>query len=268
MNDLIQTPLFALGENPLRRKQSESNMIEDLPACKEGKGGIIAPFSCVSSMSSTTTTATVTTPANNPRKRRRVAFEEDPFTRQVKLHVLEVESSRSMTAEEKAELWFQKESEELSALASMSSTVADSQLEDSKNSFAVYMEVLARTYLACCEDNNGSDVDNSTLLLEPEHMAVLGICHGDTRGLEGCTLPAVAGDRIRRRIETVRSIVLLHQGLKLVGNCEQISEIVKNLSQQLSLPSRRFAEALGFADATSAFLEHTEAADDQGSKTV
>lgn len=192
-------------------------------------------------------------------RKRIIRFEEDSSTCQVKRRVIEVESVRSMSAEEKSKLWFQRW-EENSARASMASVVSDCQRDGNVN-FPAYAEALAKTYLACCVDG---DVDGDTgisfLKLDPKSVVLLGMNHGDARGLEIYTLPPMTEDRVRRRLECVHSVIQLYQGLKLIGCCETASEIVADYSGALSISSRRFARALGVADATAALFEYATSA--------
>jgi hypothetical protein len=192
-------------------------------------------------------------------RKRSVRFEEDSSTCQVKRRVIEVESMRSMSAEEKSKLWFQR-SEEDSARASMASVVSDCQRDDNVN-FLTYAETLAETYLACCVDGDvDGDTGSSFLKLDPESVVLLGMNHGDARGLEAYTLPLMTEDRVWRRLECVHNVIQLYQGLKLMGRCETTSEIVADYSAALSVSSRRFARALGVADATAALYEYATSA--------
>jgi hypothetical protein len=192
-------------------------------------------------------------------RKRSIRFEEDSSTCQVKRRVIEVESVRSMSAEEKSKLWFQR-SEENSARASMVSVVSDCQRDDNVN-FPAYAEALAEMYLACCVDGDGDgNTDSSFLRLDPESVVLLSMNHGDARGLETYTLPPMTEDRVRRRLECVHSVIQLYRGLKLIGCCETASEIVANYSEALSISSRRFARALGVADATAALFEYATSA--------
>jgi hypothetical protein len=192
-------------------------------------------------------------------RKRSIRFEEDSSTYQVKRRVAEVESMWSMSAEEKSKLWFQR-SEEYSARASMASVVRDCQRDDNVT-FRAYAEALAGTYLACCVDGDADgDTGSSFLKLDPESVVLLGMNHGNARGLETHTLPPMAEDRARRRLECVHSVIQLYQGLKLIGCCETASEIVADYSGALSISSRRFARALGVADATAALFEYATSA--------
>jgi hypothetical protein len=192
-------------------------------------------------------------------RKRSIRFEEDSSTCQVKRRVIEVESVRSMSTEEKSKLWFQR-SEENSARASMASVVSDCQRDDNVN-FPVYAEALAETYLACCVDwDVDGDTGSSFLKLDPKSIVLLGMNHGAARGLEIYTLPPMTEDRVRRRLECVHSVIQLYQGLKLIGCCETASEIVADYSEALSISSRRFARALGVADATAALFEYATSA--------
>jgi hypothetical protein len=192
-------------------------------------------------------------------RKRSIRFEEDSSTCQVKRRVVEVESVWSMSAEEKSKLWFQR-SEEYIARASMASVVSDCQRDDNVN-FPAYAEALAETYLACCVDGDvDGDTGNFFLKLDPKTVLLLGMNHGNARGLETYTLPPMTEDRARRRLECVHSVIQLYQGLKLIGCCEAASEIVADYSGALSISSRRFARALGVADATAALFEYATSA--------
>jgi hypothetical protein len=197
-------------------------------------------------------------------RKRSIRFEEDSSTCQVKRRVIEVESLLSMSAEEKSKLWYQR-SEENSVRASMASVVSECQRDDNLN-FPAYVETLAETYLACCVDGGvdggvDGDIGSSILKLDPESIVLLGMNHGDARGLETYTaLALMTEDRVRRRLECVHNVIQLYQGLKLIGRCETTSEIVADYSAALSISSRRFARALGVADATAAFFEYATSA--------
>jgi len=177
------------------------------------------------------------------RKRRRVRFEEDPATRQVKQRVVQVQSKKDLSVEEKTELWVQQ-SDIRASFETMKASVEDCRGQHSTN-FALYEETLAETYLACINHTKDT-TDCLPAHLTSYHMVVLGT----SRGIESYTMPALARDRGRRRLESIQSIVQLH---KSIAKSLDPSELVGQVAGALSRPSRTFARALGVADAAAAF---------------
>lgn len=195
-------------------------------------------------------------------RRRRVRFDEDPSTRRVRRKVIEVESASDLTPQEKSQLWFQR-SEVRTALAAMASALSNAQLQRDAN-FSVYVDTLTETYLECCASTStGSAQQVGNSAYQMGRMAILGACDTNTRGLETHTLPLVAADRLWRRSESSRNIIQLHQGLGIFGQRQEVAEIVKDYAVALSLPSQRFAQALGVADATAALLVHAESSNEK-----
>ena len=203
------------------------------------------------------------------RKRQRVQFESDSDQRLI-TRVCEVESSANFPIHVKAQLWVQ--SKELEALVSsiqtefLQSTTSNSNVDEYDGSNVrwnperpIYGEALCATYFACCEDTTESE-GRVPVSLSPGYVELLGKGRGNNRGLESFAFPTLSTIRSQKRRENVKNVVSLCRILRR-GNTDSASAAVDHstvlgsVAQDLSRPSRKFAHAMGLADALAIFVE-------------
>jgi hypothetical protein len=119
-----------------------------------------------------------------------------------------------------------------------------------------YAETLTTTYARCAfeemyHEQVSEHCAQSLALSEVEHK-------GDsTRGLEKIASPLMGQDILRRRKETIDS-VLLAQFVLRCGHpaSQEQDEVLRGVSEEHSKGLRRYANAMGMADAVSAVLEY------------
>jgi hypothetical protein len=184
-------------------------------------------------------------------KRKRVRFEEDHETRQVKRGVVDLSHlpSSQLTKSEKSELWMSPSEYDETLRAVINDVVTAKELQTQTNdnqqvSFAsCYSEAMARTYSLCCSPN----VQGSIAL---ENVALLSLLDSSFRGLESHTLPReMRHDRKIRKAKTVSRVLELQGALRVAGNPrEDAWECLRLVSEFFSEPSRKFARALGEID--------------------
>lgn len=123
--------------------------------------------------------------------------------------------------------------------------------------YPIYLELLVSSYVACCDDANEASYASLPMNLTAEHVSFLGLGRGESRGLEIQALPYMGRDRQKRRKAHIQAIVKLSNHLKrLAMPLEGQAQILKEASLQLTRPARKFAHALGSADAVAALAEH------------
>lgn len=176
--------------------------------------------------------------------------------RRVQIHKKEIAASHPPSPhsvlDEKQDLWYSQE-DFTSTIATMKQTCKNMK-ETSDASLPVYGETLASTYLACCLDTNSSSTEIPHTIT-PGQMERLGIGRGDQRGMETCVLPRLAFERNQKRREVIRNVVLL--GHTLRGSTDS-AEFLRSLAEEMSLPSRKFAQAMGLSDTLSAVAAYSE----------
>jgi hypothetical protein len=185
-------------------------------------------------------------------KRKRVRFEEDHETREVKRRIVDLPHlpSSHLTKSEKSELWMTPSEYDETLKAVINDVVAAKgiQNQDASNqvSFAsCYHEAMARTYSLCCSPA----VQGSIAL---ENVALLSLLDSSFRGLENHTLPRnMRHDRKIRKAKAVSRVLELQGELRVAGNPrEDAWECLRLVSEFFSEPSRKFARALGEIDGT------------------
>lgn len=182
---------------------------------------------------------------NNENKRKRVRFEEDASTQEVKKRVFElpVPSSSKMDTNEKSLLWLQKSDYEATMTSALNDVVAAKTRSQSQLS-SNYVEAISDTYAVCCVPGGKSSfsVDN---------IAMLSLLDSTCRGLENHTLPRdMRVERKNRKVEVVKKVLEVQQELKKMSGCEDTAEYLRWVSEYFSTPSRKFARALGEIDGT------------------
>mmetsp|Transcript_5982 Transcript_5982/g.11759 ORF Transcript_5982/g.11759 Transcript_5982/m.11759 type:complete len:310 (+) Transcript_5982:152-1081(+) len=203
------------------------------------------------STSSSFSSAASTThqPSNKPRKqRRRVQIQEDQTTEH------HPPSEHSSVLDENPNLWYTKEDFTLT-LQSMKNAIQSLKERSDDCSLPIYGETLASTYLACCVDSNSSVSSCIPTTITPMQLEMLSIGRGDHRGMETCALPDLAAERSQKRREIIQNVVFLNRTLSGVTERD---EFVRSVSEQLTAPSRKFAQAMGISDTLSALATYAE----------
>ncbi|CAB9498674.1 expressed unknown protein [Seminavis robusta] len=186
-------------------------------------------------------------------KRKRVHFEEDNETRDVKRRVADLPHlpSSQLSKCERSELWMTQADYEATLRAVLNDVVAvkDSHENDQVSVGSCYTEAMAQTYSLCCSP----DVKGTIAL---ENVALLSLLDSSFRGLENHTLPKeMRTDRKIRKAKTVSRVLELQGELRVAGNPkEDATECLRLVSEYFSEPSRKFARALGEIDGTFAHL--------------
>jgi hypothetical protein len=186
-------------------------------------------------------------------KRKRVRWEEDTETRDVKRRVMDLSHlpSSQLSKCEKGDLWLTKQDYEES-LATVLEDVVAAKYSGGGCVHSVqscYTQAMAQTYSLCCSP----DSQNSIPI---ENAALLSLLDSSFRGLESHTLPReMREDRRTRKIKTVKRVLELQGDLRVAGNPnEDASECLRLVSEYFSEPSRKFARALGEIDGTYVYL--------------
>jgi len=102
-----------------------------------------------------------------------------------------------------------------------------------------FSETYANVYAVCHVGGNGT-------LIAPEILTFMSL--GEGRGLEDQTSPRIAIERRVRRQKTIKMVVQAHA--RWTGEPHKVRQV----SETLSAPSRRLAEALGYVDASASIL--------------
>lgn len=198
--------------------------------------------------------------AKPPRKR--VRFDADSSTTEGQVDVRVVETLRpssAMTEEEKEKAWYQKQyfQENIQNARSFATTLAyrcsvDSKVKD-------YTEALASTYASCTVDDwqglciSDHCAQHLALLTNVEHTAASGEC---ARGLEKVAVPFVGQEAVRRRNDAIGSVLLAQYALGQGITSSERQEVLRRISEEQSKCARKFAKAMGTADAISALMAY------------
>ena len=214
------------------------------------------PLSLLHSKTLSTPPADVVVKEN---KRKRVQWEEDGETRDVKRRVMDLPHlpSSQLSKCERGELWLSKQDYEDTLTAVLQDVIAaktNTVLPDGSNidthaANTYYTEAMAQTYSLCCSP----DVQSSISL---ENVALLSLLDSSFRGLENHTLPReMRADRKIRKAKTVSRVLELQGELRVAGNPdEDATECLRLVSEYFSEPARKFARALGEIDGTFTHL--------------
>eukprot|EP00934_Nitzschia_sp_Nitz4_P008701 Nitzschia sp. Nitz4//scaffold337_size18511//12268//12981//NITZ4_008782-RA/size18511-processed-gene-0.13-mRNA-1//-1//CDS//3329548316//8691//frame0 len=197
--------------------------------------------------------------------RKRVRFDsEESDQKRVKVEVLELlRPSSELTSDEKEGIWYHKKHfkrniKSAHYIANIHKQTHTQQLN--------YTGALAATYTGCCMDQSDDWVLSEHCA---KHLVVatasdLSDINGESnRGLEKVTVPMVGLESVRRRKEVVSSVLLAQAALKHCTDPASTKlEIVRRISEEQTQPAKRFAKALGTADAMLALLEYGARVDD------
>lgn len=128
-----------------------------------------------------------------------------------------------------------------------------------------YSEALAATHASCTFGSSSFHPHEELVVSDhfAQHLALAEaqylLAEGEsTRGLEKLSSPVVGQDLVRRRQDTIDSVLLAQYALK----CENRPHLVQDgrllaaISEERSNVSRRYARAMGITDAMSALLEY------------
>jgi hypothetical protein len=187
------------------------------------------------------------------RSRKRVRFEASKTeASQVKEQVLHHGPSCSeLSAEEKEERWIQQ-AEWGEIRRSANAEAQDCRREDTKKvlrgeAHLAFSQLYSKVYAVCHLENDDKTKD-IVQLISTEILMLLS--QSEARGLEDRKVPQIAFQRRVLRKQVIR--LVLHIQLAMGSEPERIREV----SEILTNPSRKFAEILGITDATAAMLEH------------
>jgi hypothetical protein len=212
-------------------------------------------------------------------RRKRVRFEEDTETRQVKLRVMEISLPKSslLTAEEKTFFWMQLE-DHRATLADVMALMHDCHHEPNRTadtrgssdddpnqvSFAQYAEALALTFTLC---------DTPPIIAEEEdpegpswnirdsrsvgQLALWASYHTPTRGVESKILPGLNQERQLRRSRTIQGVLEAQKQLRTKqAALDETMATLGAVSRACSHSAKQFATALAVVDGKQALLEY------------
>jgi hypothetical protein len=196
--------------------------------------------------------------------RKRVRFGAEGDAKRVKVRVVEViRPSSEMSNSEKERAWYQKAdykgnlkiAQFIANAHGISSSLTHKQLELN------YSGTLASTYASCyLDDSEHSELPDHcaqhlAVATSVEKCSVDGECN---RGLEKITVPMVGRETVRRRKDAIGFVLLAQYALKQCGHPGENIEILRSISVEQTRCARKFAKALGTADAMSALLEYQD----------
>ncbi|CAB9503472.1 expressed unknown protein [Seminavis robusta] len=223
----------------------------------------------------------MTTKAPGSQSKKRVRFEEDAETRQVKRRIREMVLPKSslMTEEEKTCCWMQSEDHRKTlhdVMALMHDCRNESAADNDKNSsdpnkvsFAQYAEALALTFTLCDtppitpeEDyEKQDDPDTPSWNIRDSRsvgqLALWASNHTPTRGVESKILPGLNQERQLRRSRTIQGVLEAQKQLKTNQAApEETVATISAVSKACSHSAKQFATALAVVDGTQAWLEY------------
>jgi hypothetical protein len=179
------------------------------------------------------------------KKRRRVQIQEPAVN-------LTVPPSGHPVLDDKLNLWYSKEDFRVTLL--FMRRACKHQLDPPNDQLPLYGETLAATYLACCVDSDSS-TDEIPRSITPSQLQLLGTSGGDHRGMEACALLDLAAERSQKRRAIIQGIVSFGKSMSGYSGHE---EVVRSIYEQMTLPSRKFAQTLGISDTLSALATYSE----------
>jgi len=201
------------------------------------------------------------------KSRKRVRFDDDEEdAARVKVRVLEVlRPSSEMSHEEKGVAWYQKVDyqENVRNVRAAAKFLAYQVRVDSATK--TYSEALASTYTSCAIDTfHDEDEIESEQRLDncAQHLALASSLKNDadnsesTRGLEKLAFPLLGREAVRRRNEAIGAILMARFAVDQSVPAGERQELIRRISEEQSKCARRFAKAMGTADAISALLEY------------
>ena len=113
------------------------------------------------------------------------------------------------------------------------------------------------------DDDNDRKEKDLTSQIGPEVVTLLAVTNPAARGLEDHIVPHLGIQRRLVRRKTIRTVIKVHQHHVLQKKQERGAaavaddRVVAMVSQSLTRPSRKFAQASGLADATVAMVEYS-----------
>jgi hypothetical protein len=274
----VNTKNLAVVALALQRAQKiHSGSSTSLPL-SQSKFKLIAPLSLLLASSTTKDNRKMTTcPVSSRRKR--VRFEEDTETRQVKRRVMEISLPKSslLTTEEKTYYWMQLEDhretlQDVMALMhdchhEQSSTAANGT-DPNQVSFAQYAEALALTFTLCdtppiiADDHeDAKETDGPSWNIRDSRsvgqLALWASYHTPTRGVESKILPGLNQERQLRRSRTIQGVLEAQKQLKSKQAAfEETMATLGAVSRACSHSAKQFATALAVVDGKQALLEY------------
>lgn len=186
--------------------------------------------------------------------KKRVRFEETGSAPETKRHrVIEFRPlCAEIPADEKRIRWLQDEDKV--ALRKLANSEAQAcRMEDNRKilrgqSSLALSEIYSTVHSLCVQANLSESEDIFTLI-SPEVVSVFAMSDG--RGLEDRIIPRTALERRELRIQSIRAVLLAQSK---GADEEQLCRV----AMAFTSPARKFAEALGVADATAAMLEYSQ----------
>lgn len=199
-------------------------------------------------------------PGKRPRKRVRFDADNSSDSGQVEVRVVEtLRPSSAMTEEEKEIAWYHKQyfQENIQNARSFATTLAyrcsvDSKVKD-------YTDALASTYASCTIDDwqglciSDHCAQHLALLTNMEHTTASEEC---ARGLEKVAVPFVGQEAVRRRNDAIGSVLLAQYALGQGITLSEKQEVLRRISEEQSKCARKFAKAMGTADAITALMAY------------
>jgi len=189
----------------------------------------------------------------------------------VAVHILAtIRASSDMSPSEIDSMWYQKgllrqNIEKARGIAMEEQNRRQYLNEDWKG--VDYSGAIESSFIACCLDA----IEDSAL---PEECAGY-LTHASQsrkgshssedmeclRGLEKVVVPLFGMESSRRRKEAISHVILAQYALQGINSSSHRSELLREISEAQSRPSRKFAKALGGVDAMSALQTYQESQD-------
>lgn len=190
--------------------------------------------------------------------RKRVQFdEEDGEQQRVMVQVFEfIRPASEMSSYEKECIWYPKSHFTLNMKSHQVIAKIHSLVQKHETSYAA---ALSTAYTGCCLDQTD---DWSFPEHCAQHLAVVStsetcVVEGESnRGLENITVEEVGMEILRRRKEAIASVIMAQQALVYCSDANGKAEILRRVSEDKTRSARKFAKALGTADAMLALLEY------------
>lgn len=210
--------------------------------------------------------------------RKRVRFEEDHETRQVKRRVQEISLPKSslLTTDEKTLYWMQPEDHRYTLHDVMSLMHDCHHAPDNETSscpakdpnqvpFSQYAEALALTFSLCdtppvCTEDDEDDEPPLWNIRDSQSVGQLALWashHTPTRGVESKILPGLHQERQLRRGRAIQAVLEAQKQLNSAPVEEKISTLGA-LSRAFTHSAKQFATALAVVDGRQAYLEYTK----------
>lgn len=244
---------------PLLNQRPRSSLpSSDLPTLHISLSLSLFPYSpmCIQQ---TPNTSAVTKSSNSPprrtnsRKRVRFEHESEHFSPKRRMVVDDRPlCKKELTLDEKRSTWFQAD-EQADIVRDCKQAAQDSRKADNcmvrkgQGHFA-FSETYRNVYGVChlADLQESSDMCS---LLSTEVITFLALKNEAARGLEDWTVPLVALERRAERKKVIHSVLQVQQAK---FDAEKLCQV----SQSLSRPARKLAQAVGVTDATAAMLEY------------